>query len=143
MCQRVNSAVSLFREGFMCSQAVFAAFSDTLGLEKEMSLKIGSGFGSGVARRQSICGAVSGAIMVIGSKYGNSVANDYDSHEKTYSMVDSFCEEFSKRNGSINCKEILGCDLATAGEKGLFPTVCQKCVKDAAEIVEDLLKDNL
>mgnify|MGYP000859805958 CR=1 FL=1 len=143
MSERVKSAVSMFSEGFTCSQAVFAAFSEMLGLEKEMALKIGNGFGGGVARRQSICGAVSGAIMAIGLKYGKTVPNDRDSHEKTYSMVDNFCEEFSKRNGSINCNEILGCKMAVAKEKGLFSTVCQKCVKDASEIVEDILNEKI
>ena len=139
MSQRVNNAVSLFSEGYMCSQAVFAAFSEMLGLEKDMALKIGNGFGGGVARRQDICGAVSGAIMAIGLKHGKTVASDIASHEKTYSMVESFCKEFAKRNGSINCDEILGCNLLAAQEKGLFSTVCHKCVRDAAQIVEDLL----
>ncbi|NLO94047.1 MAG: C_GCAxxG_C_C family protein [Clostridiaceae bacterium] len=143
MSERVESAVAIFSEGFMCSQAVFAAFSEMLGLEKDMALKIGNGFGGGVARRQDICGAVSGAIMAIGLKYGKTVASDTASHEKTYSTVESFCEEFAKRNGSINCYEILGFDLAAAQEKGLFSTVCHKCVRDAAQIVEDLLKDNI
>lgn len=143
MSESVKSAVSLFSEGFICSQAVFAAFSERLGLEKEMALKIGNGFGGGVARRQSICGAVSGAIMVIGLKYGKTESNDHVSHEKTYSMVDSFCEEFIKRNSSIKCNEILGCNLSAARANGLFSTVCQKCVKDAAELVEELLNEKI
>lgn len=77
--------------------------------------------------------------MTIGLKYGKSEFDDAESHEKTYKMIDKFCEMFTERNGSIICREILGCDLTTVKERGLFGTVCKKCVRDAAEIVEELL----
>ncbi len=139
MSERIARAEEMFKEGFVCSQAVFAAFSEMLGLDKEMALKIGNGFGGGIARKQEVCGAVSGAIMAIGLKHGKTYAGDNISHEKTYAMIDSFCSEFIERNKSINCHDILGCDLTEAKEKGLFPTVCLKCVRDAAEIVESII----
>ena len=141
MSERVVSAEEMFKKGYMCSQAVFASFSEMLGLEKEMALKIGSGFGGGIARKQEVCGAVSGAVMIIGLKYGKVQPGDNISHEKTYSVIDNFCRKFIERNKSINCYEILGCDLPTAKESGLFSTVCLKCVRDSAEIIEDLLFD--
>lgn len=143
MSEKVRCAEDMFSKGYMCSQAVFAAFSEMLGLDKESALRIANGFGSGIARKQEICGAVSGAIMVIGLKYGKIVAEDSVSHEKTYSMVDCFCKKFMERNKSINCYEILGCDLQTAKDKGLFSTVCLKCVRDSAQIIEELLKGNM
>lgn len=139
MSDRVICAEEMFSQGYLCSQSVFATFSEMLGLDKETALKIGNGFGGGIARKQEVCGAVSGAIMLIGLKYGKIQADDNISHEKTYAMVDNFCNEFTKRNKSINCYEILGCDLPTAKERGLFSTVCSKCVRDSAEIIEDLL----
>jgi C_GCAxxG_C_C family probable redox protein len=139
MSERVVCAENMFEKGYMCSQAVFAAFSDMLGLDKELALKIGNGFGGGIARKQEICGAVSGAIMLIGLKYGKIHVDDNVSHEKTYAMVEDFCSKFTERNKSINCYEILGCDMSTAKERGLFSTICLKCVRDAAEIVEDLI----
>lgn len=139
MSERVVCAEEMFRKGYMCSQAVFAAFSETLGLEKEMALKIANGFGGGIARKQEVCGAVSGAVMLIGLKYGKVLADDNISHEKTYRTIENFFREFIERNKSINCYEILGCDLPTAKERGLFSTVCLKCVRDSAEIIENLL----
>ena len=70
MSERVVCAEEMFRSGYVCSQAVFATFSEMLGLDKETALKIANGFGGGIARKQEICGAVSGAIMAIGLKYG-------------------------------------------------------------------------
>lgn len=139
MSEKVVCAEEMFKKGYMCSQAVFAAYSEMLGLDKEMALRIGDGFGGGIARRQEVCGAVSGAVMLIGLKHGKIQAEDNISHEKTYAMVEEFCSSFIDRNKSINCCEILGCNLSTAKERGLFSTVCLKCVRDAAEIVEELL----
>lgn len=76
MSERVKCAEDMFNKGYVCSQAVFAAFSDMFGLDKEMALRIGNGFGGGIARKQEICGAVSGAIMVIGLKHGKVEADD-------------------------------------------------------------------
>ena len=139
MSERVVCAEELFKSGYVCSQAVFAAFSEMLGLDKETALKIANGFGGGIARKQEVCGALSGAIMAIGLKYGKTQADDSISHENTYAKIEDFCKKFIERNQSIKCHEILGCDLVTAKERGLFSSVCLKCVSDAAEIVERLL----
>lgn len=141
MSDRVKNAEEFFSKGYVCSQAVFAAYSDLFGLDKEIAFRIGNGFGGGIARKQEICGAVSGAIMVIGLKYGKTQPDDMVSHEDTYKKVDYFYKSFIERNKSTNCREILGCDLIIAKEKGLFSSVCRKCVIDAAEIIENLLND--
>lgn len=140
MNNRVNDAVELFEEGFVCSQAVFAAFSDKYGVDKNTALKIGNGFGGGIARKQEVCGAVTGAIMLIGLKDGKVDPKDQAAHEKTYQNVDNFCQKFTQKNNSIICSEILGCDMSTAKERGLFGTLCKKCVNDAAEIVSEILE---
>ena len=46
----VDKALDLFKSKFHCSQAVFAAFSEELGLSEEQALKIGSCFGSGMRK---------------------------------------------------------------------------------------------
>jgi len=140
MENRVNDAVKLFEEGFACSQAVFAAFSDRYGVDKNTALKIASGFGGGIARKQEVSGAVSGAIMLIGCRDGKTDSNDQIAQKKTYENVESFCQKFVERNNSITCSKILGCDMPTAKERGLFGTLCTKCVRDAAEIVSEILE---
>ena len=74
----VDKALDLFKSKFHCSQAVFAAFSEELGLSEEQALKIGSCFGSGM-RKGEVCGACTGALMVLGLKYGHSKVGDTES----------------------------------------------------------------
>ena len=139
MTNSIDDAVKMFEEGFICSQAVFAAFSEKYGLDKKIALKIANGFGGGIARNQEVCGAVSGAIMLIGLKYGKTESGDSVSHEKTYELVNQFINKFTEKNGSINCFDLLKCKLPEAREKGLFSSLCRNYVRDAAEIAGGLL----
>jgi C_GCAxxG_C_C family probable redox protein len=79
---RAQLAVSRFKDGFSCSQAVLSAFSDTYGLDLPLYLKISQPFGGGIAHLGDICGAVSEALMVIGLKYGWTKAEDIRAREK-------------------------------------------------------------
>jgi C_GCAxxG_C_C family probable redox protein len=143
--ERSQIAVSLFKEGFSCSQAVLSAFSDVFDLELSIALKISQPFGGGIAHRGDICGAVSGAFMALGLKYGRIEADDIPSRDRTYAAVTAFIEKFESVYGSIVCKELLGHDLNTeegqkkAEDEGLFENRCPKFVRFAAELVEDLI----
>jgi C_GCAxxG_C_C family probable redox protein len=140
-----EKAVACFEEGFMCSQALLSAYAGQFGVDRETALKVSAAFGGGMGRMGEICGAVTGAFMVIGLKYGRTAVQDTKSHEKTTSLVKAFAERFKSLNGSIICRELLGCDLSTEeGQKTfvgrkLRDTLCTKFVRDAATIVADLL----
>jgi len=130
---KVYCALSCFEEGFSCSQAVFSTYGPQLGLDRERALKIAGTFGGGMGRMGEI-------------KYGNSKAEDNPSKEKAYSLVREFADRFQSRNGTIGCRELLGCELSTpegralAREKNLFATICPKLVQDAAKIIEQILE---
>ena len=140
----IEQAVSLFNEGFLCSQAVLSSFGQELGLDRETALRVSGVFGGGM-RLGGPCGAVTGAFMVIGLKYGSIKADDVQAKEKAYGLVREFVNLFESRNGSIECTRLLGCDLSTpegrmfAREKNLFTSVCPKFIRDAAEILEQIL----
>jgi len=142
---RVESAVSCFKEGFSCSQAVFSAYSDLFGLNREISLKLAQAFGGGMAQMGKTCGAVTGALMLIGLKYGRTRADDEKAKAKTYELVRHFVATFKNLYGSIECSELLGYDISTpegmakAKENKLFETICPKFVQNAAQIVEEIL----
>jgi len=141
----IEKATQLFAKKFHCSQAVFAAFADELGLTEQQALKIGACFGSGM-RKGEVCGACTGALMALGLKYGQCSEEDLDSRLKTNEVTDRFMDEFKKENGSFICRELIGCDLsieegiATALEKNLFTQFCPKMVESATRIAEDILK---
>jgi C_GCAxxG_C_C family probable redox protein len=142
---RVNRAVEVFKEGFSCSQAVLEAFSEAMGLDRDTALKIAQSFGGGMAHTGETCGAVTGALMVIGLQYGRTKAEDTEAKEKTYSTVHEFMKRFKAKHESIVCKEILGYDMSNdeefkqAQEEEVFEKTCPKLVQTAAEICEDLL----
>jgi C_GCAxxG_C_C family probable redox protein len=140
-----DGALASFRNGFTCSSAVFSAFSDELGLDQETAKKIACGFGAGISKTGNICGAVSGAIMVIGLKYGKTNQGDDAATEKTRALVREFMHGFTQHHGSINCTELLGYNLSKpdeyeqARDRKLFVTKCPELVSDAAAILEKIL----
>lgn len=142
----VDKALDLFKSKFHCSQAVFAAFSEELGLSEEQALKIGSCFGSGM-RKGEVCGACTGALMVLGLKYGHSKVGDIESKLKTDEVTDRFLGEFKLQNGSYLCNGLLNCDIKTeeginyALNNNLFTEFCPKMVESATKITETILND--
>jgi C_GCAxxG_C_C family probable redox protein len=95
-------ALASFQGGITCSSAVFSAFPDVLGLDDKKAKKIARGFGAGISRTGNICGAVTGAMMVIGLKCGKATAGDDAAKERTYALVQEFITKFREKNGSIN-----------------------------------------
>ena len=139
---KAKDAVACFNEGFNCAQAVLSTYCEQFGLDRETALRVACGLGGGMGRRQETCGAVSGAYLVIGLKYGQCAKDDAATKEKTYALVQEFARRFEAKNKSTNCRELLGVDLIggdrqTASE--CVKRVCPKMVQDAAEILESLL----
>lgn len=102
MSKYSDRAELLFKNGYNCSQAVFCAFAEDLGLSEEMAARISIGLGGGVGRMREVCGAISGAAMVVG------LAKPQYDKAKAYEMVREIVAEFKKTNSSIICKELLG-----------------------------------
>jgi C_GCAxxG_C_C family probable redox protein len=133
----IEEAVQLFEGGYMCSQAVFAAFSEDYNLSKDQALKIGACFGSGM-RKGEVCGACTGAIMALGLKYG-------ENKSKSDEMCVKFLDSFKKENGSYICRDLLDCDIRTeegikyAIDNNLFKEICPKMVESAAKIAQELI----
>lgn len=135
-----------FEQKFHCSQSVLVAFAEELGLSEEQALKLGACFGGGMCKGE-VCGACTGALMALGLKYGQTAVDDLESRKKTNDITVRFMDLFKKENGSYICKELLGCDLATAEGKQyaldnkLFVEFCPKMVESATRIAEKLLND--
>ncbi len=142
---KVETALACFNERFACSQAVLSAFAADFGLDRDTALRLAGGFGGGMGRMGEVCGAVTGAFMVLGLKYGQARPDDIAAKEKSYAMVREFANRFKSRNGSILCRELMGCDLSTpegmqyALNHKLFITTCVDMVRFATEILEEML----
>ena len=136
MSEQVKKASDFFGNGLYCSQAVLGAFCDKYGVDENLAFRISCGLNSGV-RCADVCGAVSGAILVIGLKHGGDkvVCN---------LKTEEYIKIFKERNTSIICRDLLGCDISTpegkekAASENLFKTRCVDMVKNAAQILDDL-----
>lgn len=141
-----DTAEHMFLKGYNCAQSVLYAFAQDMDLPGETALKISCGLGAGMARQGEICGAVSGAILVLGLKYGKGCDDEKELTETTYAKTKALMEMFCAKRGSCNCKKLLhGCDLsspqgqATFKENDYYNKVCLPCVRDAVEILEQIL----
>ncbi|MBN1410323.1 MAG: C_GCAxxG_C_C family protein [Spirochaetales bacterium] len=138
---REEKAISLFDEGFNCAQSVFAAFADVTGIDAETAKGIAVSFGGGFGRLQETCGAVSGALLVIGSMRYDT-ADLPGSKEKAYAETRKFIEDFQGKNGSFKCRDLIGHDFSTdegmkkVREMNLFDTVCKQVIRDACALLE-------
>jgi C_GCAxxG_C_C family probable redox protein len=148
MNTNISKAADLFRRGAACSQAVLAVYGEPLGMSRDQALKIAAGFAGGM-RMGETCGAVTGAIMVLGLRHAGADSTTREGRTEVYARVLDFLERFRKRNGSSICRDLLGCDISTpeglrqAEEKNLYQTVCVKLVQDAAEILEAMEQECL
>ena len=139
-------AVRTFQEGCNCAQSVLYPFCAELGLDPGTALKVASGFGGGMGRTGEVCGAVTGAILAIGLRYGGREKGDRAALETVYAKTRELILQFKRKHGTALCRELLGgCDLSTEEghrafkERDLRNKTCRPCVETAAALLEELL----
>lgn len=143
---RTDKALELFSKEFNCAQSVLFSFEDILHIDKDTLLKITTGFGAGTSRLQLTCGAVNGAVMVLGLLYGRGQQDELNKQEEVYSRVQLFINRFHNRFSSISCFELIdGCNLLTDDGQKRFESErlierCNECVKTAVEILEEIIQ---
>lgn len=148
--KEIERAGELFLEGFNCSQSVFTAFCHRFGMDEETAKKVSAGLGGGVGRMREVCGAVSGAAMVLGSVASAASGDDAEGKAKNYELVREFSERFKERHGgTVICREMLKLDIPM--ENTAIPEnrtaeyyknrPCLKAVEDAAEILCQIIKE--
>ena len=142
-----EKALDYFSRRFHCSQSVLAAFADKCGLTEEQALKLGGCFGGGM-RKGEVCGACTGALIVLGMLYGHTDENDIESRDHANKVTVEMMNRFNEKMGSNLCRDILKCNLATsegtayARNNDLFARVCPKAISAAVEVLEEIIKEN-
>lgn len=107
--KRVEKAKDLFKQGFNCSQSVFAACADIYGMDdQELALRIAASFGGGIGRMRQTCGAACGMFILAGLENGTATPHDPDGKMQNYALVQKLAEQFKSENGSVICAELLG-----------------------------------
>ncbi len=146
MNSKSEIALEKFREGYNCAQSVFYCFCDDLGFDKNTALKLATGFGGGMGRKEEVCGAVTGGIMALGAKYGRGEKDVHAATEGTYKKTRELMDRFAAKHGTFICRQLLGgCELTTEEgqkhyrENDLFHKVCKPCVESVVEILEEIM----
>ena len=149
MSTHEEKAKQLFLEGYSCAQAVFCAFSDELGVDRETALRLSSSFGGGMGRLREVCGAVSGMFMAAGVKYGYSDPKARDEKAEHYARIQKLAGDFKEQNGSIVCRELLGLQQKQDGpvpeertQEYYKKRPCVDLVGDAARMLETYIMDS-
>jgi len=139
-----TTSAERFLKGNGCSQAVLTQFCEQFGMDQLTALKISSGFPAGM-QMAGVCGAVTGAYMVLGLRFADQQSSESAGRKKVYDAVAEFTRRFKQRNNTLDCSELLSCNVMTsegkeiANQKNLFKTVCPKFIEDAAIILQEII----
>jgi len=121
------------------------AFREESDLPEETALKIACGLGAGMGRKEEVCGAVTGGILVLGMRHGRGSKDDRSAMESTYLKTRELMDEFAKKHGTFICRKLLnGCELTTEEgqkyfkENDLLKKICMPCVQSVVEILENI-----
>jgi C_GCAxxG_C_C family probable redox protein len=150
MKTKAEQAVEVFKNNYNCAQSVLSVFAEESGITKDTALKIANPFGAGIAYMQQCCGAVSGALMAIGLKYGKGENGSDEDKKNAYDKSKTFISEFKKVHKTVCCRELLD-NIDMNSEEGmakileldLFRLHCANYIMDAVKITEKILKNEM
>jgi C_GCAxxG_C_C family probable redox protein len=145
---KAATALQKFKEGYNCAQSVLFSWAPELNMDQNLALRIATGFGGGMGRKQEVCGAVSGAIMALDMLYGRGEGEGKEKQEQAYAKTRELIDTFTQQYGTVNCKSLLGgCVLLSEDgqkqfrEQGLIEK-CRAYVEGAVKILERITKNS-
>ncbi len=140
-------AVEYFNNGCNCSQAVVMAYANELGLDEKVVEGIAVAFGGGMSKQGKTCGCLSGALMVIGLKYGVESMKKVSQRAAAYNKGGDFFKCFKEEFGATDCRELIKLDLnkkrdmEIAQKENVFGNRCAKMVGRTVELLERMLAE--
>ena len=142
-----EKAMNLFDNGCNCSQAVLLAFAEEFGLEKESAIALAVPFGGGMSKQGKTCGCLTGALMVIGLRYGKDSTTINSKRRLSYNMGKAFIQKFKEKFGATECRELIKLDLnrkedLEEANKNVFGNRCKNMVGETAAILDQFLDEN-
>jgi C_GCAxxG_C_C family probable redox protein len=135
-----DKAIKHFQSGYNCAQSVLLTLYEQMELEGGNKLvpKIAAGFGGGIGRCGSVCGALTGSVMAVGIKYAPNETG-VEKRAKAYAYAGALYQQFQKEHGTVFCRDLIKYDLsnpqeaARARQEGAFEKVCWKLIKSAVD----------
>lgn len=136
-----DKAAELF-QSCNCAQAVLGTLGPAAGLPSDACFRVAAAFGGGMARMGLTCGAVTGGMMVLGLRHGDSSISQPGPRAAFYAKVQDFSARFTQKHGSTVCRELIHCDLSTPegqkafNDQGMHQGICTHLVRSAVEILD-------
>lgn len=106
--ERIEKAVSLFKEGYNCSQSVVGAYADLYGFTFEQAIHISASFGGGIGRMRETCGAACGMFLLAGLERCAKDGVDREGKAANYKLVQELAGKFKEECGALRCADLLG-----------------------------------
>lgn len=110
------------------------SFKEYLDYQDSLLPELATGFGAEIGRKELICGALTGAVMVIGMKFGRTDPKDSVSEVKVYEKCRQFWNRFEKEFGNVNCYSLTGVNFDNPEERQQW--LVADGMKKCADIVE-------
>jgi C_GCAxxG_C_C family probable redox protein len=133
------------RSGLNCAQSIVKAFASELTVDEFIAVRMAASLGAGLGRNGYVCGALSGAALVIGARFGNSDPADTAARDKAYALADALLERFEREHHTVLCRNLISFnlkdpeELLRARDEGVFVNRCPVFVISAAKILEQIL----
>jgi C_GCAxxG_C_C family probable redox protein len=144
---RAEIAIATMGSGFNCAQSILKAYAAELSVEEDLAVRMASPFGGGLGRNGYVCGAVSGAALVIGARFGNADAADTAARDRAYAAVSKLMEKFQEEHHTVLCRELISFDINTsegylrAREAGVFQNRCPLFLRSVGKLLDEILAD--
>ena len=138
-------AMSLFAEGYNCAQSVALAFADEVDIDRDTLSKLACSFGGGMGRMREVCGAFSGALLILGLKYGYADHAE-DVRTAQYERVKALGEQMKEKCGSLICRDLFEADITAPEAKNFKDAAphaygpCMVYVRDVAAMLEAFIE---
>jgi C_GCAxxG_C_C family probable redox protein len=141
-----EKAVETFRQGYNCAQSVLLTIFKHWNGKSKLIPRIATGFGGGIGRCGSVCGALAGGVMAIGIKCGTDEPS-LEKRLKAYELSRKLYMEFENKHGSAFCRDLIGYELSNpnglkmARSAKVFEEKCPTFIRTVMENLIDLTTD--
>lgn len=148
----VDRAVELFGSGFNCAESVLTVLCKRMGKQgKSCAAAVpcaATGFGGGISRSGSTCGALSGVVLAVGLAARHDRAADWEKKYRVYDLVSRMITDFEMKFGSSLCRDLTGYNLRDEKERLRYSServqdkMCSKfvrwCVDYGSKLVDQV-----
>jgi len=131
-----DRAVKLFNSGWNCAESVFLAVSEDIAQKNKFNVNLLTTLGGGIGGSGLTCGALTGAVIVIGIKYGRK-GRDAQAKKKAYIISKNIVTKFSDKFQTVNCSEL----LKKVKDKDHKKRLCSEYVRQAAKLAASAILD--